>query len=43
MQLPLKLGPLGLLREVTGSIFDDKLPTHDEYKFNGAKGGESWT
>ena len=42
MPLPLKLGPLGLLREIKGSLFDDKLPTQEEYKFNGSRGGENW-
>ncbi len=41
--LPLELpGPLGGILRADRPLFDDKLMTHDEYRFNGTKGGVQW-
>ncbi len=40
MQLPLKLGSLGIL--ASGKFFDDKIPLQKEFQFNGKHGGDSW-
>ena len=39
-KLPLRLnGPLGAIGYKDRPIFDEKMATHEEYKFNGVKGG----
>ena len=40
MQLPLKLGSLGIL--ASGKFFDDKIPLQKEFQFNGKHGGDQW-
>ncbi len=41
--LPLKLqGPLGAIGYKDKALFDDKLSSQDEYRFNGSKGGWNW-
>ena len=40
ISLPLQLGPLGAL--TTNRIFDDKISTSSEFKFNGHSGGDDW-
>ena len=41
--LPLKLpGPLGGIARPDRNLFDDKLMSVEEYKFNGVKGGLMW-
>ncbi len=41
LPLPLK-GPLGAIGYKERALFDDKIAHHEEYKFNGAKGGINW-
>ena len=40
LTIPLKLGPLGAL--ATNRVFDDKISTSPEFKFNGHSGGDDW-
>ncbi len=41
--LPLVLtGPLGGITRTDRNLFDDKVMTTEEYKFNGVRGGEAW-
>ena len=41
--LPLHLpGPLGALGRKDRAMFDDKLMTQEEYRYNGVKGGPQW-
>ena len=41
--LPLALyGPLGAIGFKERSLFDDKMTTQEEYRFNGVKGGIAW-
>ena len=42
-KLPLRLnGPLGAIGYKDRLIFDETMATHEEYKFNGVKGGVAW-
>ena len=43
VELPLKLvGPLGAIDFKDRSMFDDKLTTQEEFRFNGVKNGPQW-
>ena len=40
--LPLEYGPLGALLHSKHGLFDDKITSEEEYKFDGSKGGDRW-